>query len=123
MIGENKLVINVANKCDIVRKDIDKEEAIPEDTIPVSSVNLTGIDLLRLKIEKEILNAANLLSKRIRVPIGGLVESWLYKETTVINAEPDPEDSQYLLMDVVMTTSSFYRLKRLCKERNTNSGL
>ncbi|XP_076629865.1 putative GTP-binding protein 6 [Colletes latitarsis] len=115
MLDESKLVINVANKCDIARKDTDEKEDIPEDTFPVSAVELTGIDLLRLKIENEILNAANLISKRIRVQVGGTVATWLYKETTVTNAEPDSEDPQYLIMDVIMSESAFYKLKRLCK--------
>ncbi|XP_076245278.1 putative GTP-binding protein 6 [Calliopsis andreniformis] len=116
MIGENKLVINVANKCDLVNKDSIEMEDISEDTFFVSSVKSTGIDVLRFKIEEEILKAANLVKHRIRVPVGSHVASWLYKETTVTDAEPDSNDEQYLIMDVIMSTSTFYKFKRFCKQ-------
>lgn len=116
MIGENKIVINVANKCDIAGDDILGKEDMPEDTLRVSSLKLTGIDVLRLKLEEEILKVADLMKRRIRVPVGSAVASWLYKEATVTNAEPDSEDPQYLIMDVIMTTSTFYKFKRVCNE-------
>ena len=115
MIGENKIVINVANKCDIAGDILEKED-VPEDTLRVSSLKLTGIDVLRLKLEEEILKAADLMKRRIRVQVGSAVASWLYKEATVTNAEPDSEDPQYLVMDVIMTTSTFYKFKRVCNE-------
>lgn len=111
MIDENKLVINVANKCDIVEKHV-VESVIPKDTFAISAVKLTGIDLLRSRIEEEITNTTNLLKRRIRVKSGSIEASWLYKETTVLNAEPDPKNSQYLIMDVYMTVPIFYKFKR-----------
>ena len=116
MIDENKIVINVANKCDIAGDDTLEKEDMPEDSLRVSSLKLTGIDVLRLKLEGEILKAADLMQRRIRVQVGSAVASWLYKEATVTNAEPDSEDPQYLVMDVIMTTSTFYKLKRVCNE-------
>lgn len=116
MIGDNKLVINVANKCDIVDKNTLEEEAESGDTFCVSSVKLTGTDVLRLKIEDEILKAANLIRQRIRVQAGSSAASWLYKETTVTDAIPDSEDPQYLIMDVIMSAPVFYKFKRFCKQ-------
>ncbi|XP_078032979.1 putative GTP-binding protein 6 [Augochlora pura] len=115
MIDDNKLVINVANKCDIVDKDSHKGHDLPKDTHLVSAVKLTGIDQLRIKIEEEILEAANLLSKRIKVQVGSQLETLLYKEATVTNAEPDAEDSQYIIMDVILSVTSYYKIKRACK--------
>ncbi|KZC04125.1 PREDICTED: putative GTP-binding protein 6 [Dufourea novaeangliae] len=116
MIDKNKIIINVANKCDIVDKNSLEKETLPEDTYPISALKSIGTDLLRFKIEEEILKAANLITKRFKVPVGGHVATWLYKETTVTDAEPDSEDPQYLIMNVIMTTSAFYRLKRFCKQ-------
>lgn len=115
MMDENKVVINVANKCDLVRKGTINEDSLPEDTFTVSAAKSSGIDLLRSKIEEEIVKAANLLRKRIRVRTGSTASSWLYKETTVLNAEPDSTDSQFLIMDVLMTASALYKLKRAFK--------
>lgn len=111
MIDENKLVINVANKCDIAEKHV-VESVIPKDTFAISAVKLTGVDLLRTRIEEEITNTTNLLKRRIRVKSGSIEASWLYKETTVLNAEADPKNPQYLIMDVYMTVAIFYKFKR-----------
>ncbi|XP_076280543.1 putative GTP-binding protein 6 [Lasioglossum baleicum] len=115
MIGDDKLVINVANKCDMIDKDSLKKHDLPEDTYAVSAVKLTGIDLLRFKLEEEIVKAANLISKRIRVQVGSHLESLLYKEATVTDTEPDSEDPQYMIMNVILSTSSYYKIKRACK--------
>nr|XP_033338458.1 putative GTP-binding protein 6 [Megalopta genalis] len=121
MISDDKLVINVANKCDILDRDSLKGHALLEDTYPVSAVNSTGIDLLRFKIEEEILEAANLLSKRIKVKAGSQLEMLLYKETTVINAKPDSEDPQYIIMDVILSETSYYKIKRACNSVSSKS--
>lgn len=112
MVDENKVIINVANKCDVVEKDV-IENVIPENTFAISATKLTGIDLLRSKIEKEITNTPNLIKRRFRVGNGSTEASWLYKEATVLSAEPDPNNPQYLIMDVLMTLPIFYKFKRV----------
>lgn len=112
IIDENKIIINVANKCDMVEKN-EIEDVLPEDAFTVSAIKLKGIDLLRLKIQEEIIHTANLIQKRIKVGNGSVEASWLYKETTVLNVVPDPKNSQYLIMDVFMTTPIFYKFKRV----------
>ncbi|XP_017878071.1 putative GTP-binding protein 6 [Ceratina calcarata] len=112
LVDENKMIINVANKCDMIEDD-DLKETIPNDTFVVSASKSTGIDLLRMKLEKEITNSGNIVKKRIRVKAGSAEASWLYKETTVLKAEPDPKDAQKLIIDVFMTTPVFYKFKRV----------
>lgn len=112
MINENKVIINVANKCDMVEKN-EIEDILPEDTFTISAIKLKGIDLLRSKIQEEIIHAANLIQKRIKVGNGSAEASWLYKEATVLNVVPDSKNSQYLIMDVFMTTPIFYKFKRI----------
>ncbi|XP_034172298.2 putative GTP-binding protein 6 [Osmia lignaria lignaria] len=113
MIKENKVIINVANKCDIIEKRNIDEDILPEDTFIVSSVKSTGIDELQSKIEEEIMTAANLLRRKFRVKMGSPEASLLYKETAVMESEPDPKNVQYLIMDVVVTTPVFYKLQRI----------
>lgn len=93
MIDENKVIINVANKCDMVDKN-EIENLLPEDAFTISATKLKGIDLLRSKIQEEIIHAANLIQKRIKVGNGSAEASWLYKETTVLNVIPDSKNSQ-----------------------------
>ncbi|XP_076751111.1 putative GTP-binding protein 6 [Xylocopa sonorina] len=112
MVDENKVIINVANKCDMIEKQ-DIKEILPDDTIIVSATKLTGIDLLRSKIEEEVTRSVNLVKTRIKVTTGSTEASWLYKETTVLNVVPDPKNPQHLIMDVLMTTPVFYKFKRV----------
>ncbi|EFN85006.1 Putative GTP-binding protein 6 [Harpegnathos saltator] len=111
MIGEDRPVIDVANKCDLVESD-----CIPKDVIAVSSTKLTGIDLLRLEIEKILLDNIGLLRTRVRVESGSPAASWLYKWTTVTNAAPDPDDAQYLIMNVLATSRDIEEFKKFLRK-------
>lgn len=76
----------------------------------------TGIDLLRLKIEKLLLAVTGLLRTRVRVESGSTAASWLYKMTTVTNAQPDPNDAQYLILDVLATSLDIQRFKQFLRQ-------
>ncbi|EFN64993.1 Putative GTP-binding protein 6 [Camponotus floridanus] len=111
MIKEAHPIIDVANKCDLVQSD-----CIPKDAIAISATNLTGIDLLRQKIEKVLLVTTGLLRTRIRVESGSPAASWLYKMTTVMNAQSDPNDAQYLIMDVLATSIDIQKFKKFLRQ-------
>lgn len=108
---DSRPIIDVANKCDLVQGD-----CIPEDAIAVSAKNLTGIDLLRLRIQEVLLATTGLLSIRARVKAGSPAASWLYKMTTVTNAESDPDDAQYLIMKVIATSVDIQKFKKFLKQ-------
>ncbi|KAK2582159.1 hypothetical protein KPH14_004518 [Odynerus spinipes] len=111
MLTEQQSVINVANKCDLV-KDLD----IPEDTIAISCKELTGIGELKQKLEQEVLKASGRSVKRIRVESGSLAATWLYKWTTVINSEPDDNNPQYMFLDVIATDNTIREFKQFLKQ-------
>lgn len=111
MLNEAHPIIDVANKCDLVQSD-----CIPKDAIAVSATNLRGIDLLRLKIEEVLLAATGLLRTRIRVESGSSAASWLYKMTTVTNAQPDPNNAQYLILDVLATSVDIQKFKKFLRQ-------
>ncbi|KAL6264432.1 hypothetical protein P5V15_004541 [Pogonomyrmex californicus] len=104
-------VIDVANKCDLVQSD-----CIPKDAIAVSAKTLTGIDLLRLKIQEVLLTTTGLLNMRMRVKSGSPAAAWLYKMTTVTNAESDPNDAQYLILRVLATSLDINKFKKFLKQ-------
>ncbi|KAL6447554.1 hypothetical protein ACFW04_000042 [Cataglyphis niger] len=108
---ETRPIIDVANKCDLVQND-----CIPKDAIAVSATNLTGIDLLRLKIQEVLLAVTGLLRTRIRVESGSPAASWLYKMTTVTNALPDPNDAQYLILEVLATSVDIQKFKKFLRQ-------
>ena len=37
--------------------------------------------------------------------------SWLYKEGTVIRAEPDENNSQFLVVDIIISAAAFAKFK------------
>ncbi|XP_032683684.1 putative GTP-binding protein 6 [Odontomachus brunneus] len=111
MIGEDRSVIDVANKCDLVEND-----CIPENVIAVSATKLTGIDVLRLEIEKVLLGTTGLLRKRIRVESGSPAAKWFYKWTTVVDAVPDPNNAQYLILNVLVTSRDLEEFKQFLRQ-------
>ncbi|XP_046483200.1 putative GTP-binding protein 6 [Neodiprion pinetum] len=95
---KDQVVINVANKIDRISEDIPRL-----NMLGVSATKLIGIDGLRDELDKSILGATGRTIVRIRVQSGSRASAWLYKETTVTNVEADPENAQYLFMDVITT--------------------
>lgn len=76
----------------------------------------TGIDLLRMKIQEVLLVTTGLLSIRARVKSGSAAASWLYKMTTVTNAESDPNDAQYLILTVLATSVDIQKFRNFLKQ-------
>lgn len=72
--------------------------------------------MLRLEIEKILLGAVGLLRTRVRVESGSSAASWLYKWTTVVNAIPDPNNVQYLIMDVLATSHDIRDFKKFLRQ-------
>lgn len=72
--------------------------------------------MLRLKIQEVLLKARGLLRARIRVESGSLAASWLYKQTTVTKAEPDSNDVQYLILDVLTTALDMQKFKQFLRQ-------
>lgn len=72
--------------------------------------------MLRLKLQEVLLDVTGLLKIRARVKSGSAAASWLYKMTTVTNAESDPDDAQYLYLEVLATAVDIQKFKNFLKE-------
>lgn len=72
--------------------------------------------MLRLEIEKVLLGTVGLSRTRVRVESGSPAASWLYKMTTVVNAQPDPNDVQYLILEVLATPLDIHRFKQFLRQ-------
>lgn len=74
--------------------------------------------MLRLKIQEILLATTGLLSIRARVKPGSPAATWLYKMTTVTNAESDPDNVQYLIMEVITTAVDIQKFKKFLATNN-----
>ncbi|XP_066583417.1 putative GTP-binding protein 6 isoform X2 [Prorops nasuta] len=108
MTNENQPIINVANKCDLA-EGVD----IPSNAIAVSAIKLTGISRLRVEMEKLLIAVTGRFMRRIKVQAHSPLLSWLYKETTVTKTELDPQNEEYLIVDVIMTQSDLHKLRQV----------
>ncbi|XP_001604860.1 putative GTP-binding protein 6 [Nasonia vitripennis] len=107
----NRPLIEVANKCDLIEAG-----TLPEETLGISAKTTSGIDVLRHEIEKKVLSETGRSVIKMRVESGSEAAAWLYKEATVVNAEADPKDPQFLLLDVVVTENTLHRFRRFLKQ-------
>lgn len=99
-----KNVINIGNKSDLIENPV-------TDLKLVSSKNLTGINELLVDVEKRILESTNRIKMSIKVPNGGLEMSWLYKNSAVTECVVNEEDSQQILLNVVISNGTLEKFK------------
>nr|CAD7197506.1 unnamed protein product [Timema douglasi] len=105
-------VIVAGNKIDLPRQS-GPNMNLPPDITGVSALHNTGLKALLSRIEKSVLAATGRVSMVIRVPAGGSEMAWLYKEVAVSEVVSDSEDSEYVLMRVVISEGQLGRFKRL----------
>lgn len=101
-------VITIGNKVDLVNEH---GVAVPEDIHQISSVTLEGVSELLEKVEKRLLELTGRQKFIIKVPMGGEEVKWLYKNSAVTDSEADPEDSQKIVMHVVISHAKFQQFK------------
>ncbi len=99
-------VINVGNKMDLLREEKDFG-----DVHLISSTTLTGVDELMVNVEEMVLRSTERIKMTIRVPMGSEEMQWLYKNTAVTSSEADPENSQKILMNVVISEMVLEKFK------------
>jgi hypothetical protein len=73
--------------------------------------------VLRLKIQEVLLSVTGLLRTRVRVELCSPAVSWLYKMTTVTNSQPDPDNSRYLILDVLATSVDIEKFKQFLRNK------
>lgn len=103
-----KNIINVGNKSDLIAKeDLTKFS----DLQLISSKTLTGIESLLTNVEEQILATTNRTKIIIKVPMGGEESSWLYKNAAVTKTIADPNNSQNLLLSVVISHAKLQQFR------------
>ncbi|KNC24666.1 hypothetical protein FF38_13565 [Lucilia cuprina] len=102
-------IISVGNKIDLLHS---KDVINSFSGLKVSAKKQQGLSELMSEIENHILTTTNRRKLTIRVPNGGIEMSWLYKNAAVVNMKADSEDSQNLLMDIVIKESVLQQFKK-----------
>lgn len=105
-------IINVGNKSDLVA-DIGQVTSSAEqnDLKLISATTCAGINDLEMEIERKILAVTNRSKITVKVPMGGEESLWLYKNAAVTESMADPEDSQNMLVSVVISESKLQQFK------------
>lgn len=103
-------VISVGNKIDLIKNE--ESLLIPSEFLKTSCVTLRGIDEVTDRMEEEIMKATHRKHMVIRVRNGGEEFHWLKSEAAVPDMKVDPNNSNYMLMSVLITDSLLERFKR-----------
>ncbi|XP_075145382.1 putative GTP-binding protein 6 [Haematobia irritans] len=105
-------VIDVGNKMDLIKSDSKQNF----DGLLISAKYQTGLNPLLKEIEHRILETTQRKKLTVRVPNGGPEMAWLYKNTAVVNIRANPDDSQNLLIDIIVKESVLQQFKKqFCK--------
>lgn len=100
-------VINVGNKVDLVPAD----ERNFDDLRTISSKTLAGVNDLLVEVEQKLLSVTNRMTMTMRVPMGGEEMQWLYKNAAVADSEADANNSQMMLLHVVISNAKLQQFK------------
>ncbi|XP_046631453.1 putative GTP-binding protein 6 [Daphnia pulicaria] len=104
-IDSTKTVIQVANKIDKMSSELDDYS-----DLHISAKDGTGLEELVDLIQTKVLEITNRRYLRLMVLSGGTEYSWLHKEATVVKYSTT-KDPQYLALDVLVTPSTFGKLR------------
>ncbi|XP_071455198.1 putative GTP-binding protein 6 [Hetaerina americana] len=103
-------ILVIGNKVDLAGPK-DKHQILGSHALSVSSVTHAGVDILKERIEKSLLKITGRKKIIFRVPMGGSEASWLYKEAAVTRVEACPENNQYSLITVIITSACLERFR------------
>lgn len=113
-------VINIGNKVDLLEAAATTVGDVNEKSKPrdfgnlkmISSKTFVGINDLLMELEERILKATERIKMTIRVPMGGVEMQWLFKNTAVTSSEADPNNSEKILMHVVISNVALEQFKQ-----------
>jgi GTP-binding protein HflX len=100
-------VINVGNKVDLVPEG----ERSFDGLRTISSTTLAGLNDLLLEVEQKVLTQTKRTQMVMRLPMGGEEAQWIYKNAAVTDSEADPNDSQMILLHVVIAAAKLQQFK------------
>lgn len=106
-------IINVGNKCDLIKPDDMGQWTSVENFHLISSKTLSGINDLMVEVEEQLLVATNRKKITIRIPMGCEESVWLYKNATVTDVVGDPKNEQKCLMTVIISEAKLQQFRHI----------
>lgn len=114
-------MVEVCNKVD--RREAGSCPEVPPGAVVTSAITGQGMAELRRAIQVGVIQSCDYLEKRFRIPMQGPMLGWLYKEATVRSADPCENDSEHLIVDVVISKASYGRFRAAFGNRNRSKSV
>ncbi|XP_069693094.1 putative GTP-binding protein 6 isoform X2 [Periplaneta americana] len=102
-------ILVVGNKLDLLPDKVGNKDL--NCNLFVSAVTNEGLDDLVIKLDEVILKATGRCCVRMRVPSGGEESRWLYKNAAVTEVIADNNNSEFLLMTVVISEAQLMKFR------------
>lgn len=103
-------MIQVGNKVDKLDDISHVEET---SNILISATEGINMNVLKEEIEKRLISNTGRFFRTFRVPSGGQEAQWLRRESSIHEADADPEDNNYLLINSLINSASYGKFRRL----------
>ncbi|GFR90766.1 GTPase HflX [Elysia marginata] len=123
MLSETKManIIEVYNKTDLLSEE--QLAVLDSGIVRVSAATGQGLSELSTSIEAGLLLSTDLMQKTFRVPNSGTILKWLYEEAAVKSVHPDPRDSQYLIVKVIISTAAYGKFQTRYARKRSPAGM
>ncbi|XP_076371607.1 putative GTP-binding protein 6 [Tachypleus tridentatus] len=102
-------MVEVGNKVDLIQStDV---PPIDHGLHLVSMKNGKGMKCLVREVQQKLLQNTGLFFCKLRIPMGGIETSWLYKEAGIKSAVADSTDPSFLILEVVISEGKLAKFK------------
>ncbi|GFO50655.1 GTP-binding protein [Plakobranchus ocellatus] len=107
ILNENMMrnILEVNNKVDLLSEK--QREDLDADVVQVSAATSQGLAELGSRIEANLLASTSHSEKTFRIPNNGIILKWLYNEAAVKSVHTDPQDSQRLIVRVIISKAAY----------------
>jgi len=107
MLSEEQIgrVIDVYNKVDLLEEEELNE--LDPGILPISAVTGQGFAELGQHLNKALIATSGQMEKTFKIPNSETMLAWLQKEAAVSEVKPDPTNSQFLLVHVLISKKAY----------------
>ncbi|KAI1295450.1 putative GTP-binding protein 6 [Halotydeus destructor] len=110
-------MLRIGNKVDLINTEDKEKVDIVKPHFLISATSGINVAKLRREIEKKLIINTGRYLQMFRVPSGGEEYQFLHKEASLREATVDPDDNNFLFVDVLINEAAYGKFKRLHGER------